>query len=94
MTCIEIVEVTPKEGARDRLFELRPQMLAEYRVLYPDVQATLYETERGTWVDIWIWKSREEAEEALGNKDVSSAFTEWQTLVEFGSLTWAEPAPV
>lgn len=91
MPCTEIVHIKPKPNSAARLKELRPTILAEYKERYPNVTAALYEVDDGTWVDIWTWTDRAEADEALADATISPAFGEWLTLVELISLKWAEP---
>ncbi|WP_020180418.1 hypothetical protein [Methylopila sp. M107] len=90
MTAIEIVHLKPKPGAKARLLEIRPQLLAEYRVRYPDVKALLTEAEDGTLFDIWTWEAKALADEALADTSYFPAFQEWETLVDLISVTWTE----
>ncbi len=90
MTAIEIVHIRPKPGALDRLLEIRPQLMAQYRKLYPAVTAELTRAEDGTLYDIWTWEAKHMAEEALADTSRIPAFREWETLVDLLSLTWTE----
>lgn len=70
--------------------ELRPMMVSEHQARYPSATAQLYALEDGSWMDVWVWPTREEAAEALADETLSPAFNEWQTLVELISLNWGE----
>jgi hypothetical protein len=87
----EIVRVRPKPGAEPRLLEMRDEMVSWYRDKFPGfVSARLLRPEEGgTWVDLWYWKSKGDAEAALA--DTSNAlFQEWGTLVDMVQFEWAE----
>lgn len=93
LNCIEVVKIRPKDGARERLMELRPDIMKQLSAAYPKgVEADLWELEDGTWVDIWRWAERADAEDAQARAEDFPAFAEWVTLVEMISLEWGEPA--
>lgn len=90
MAITEIVHIRPKPESINRLKEIRPAIIKSYQARYPNVKAELYEVDDGTWVDIWTWSSRAEADEALADTSISPEFGEWQTHVELLSLKWAK----
>lgn len=89
----EIVRIRPKDAAaEDRLLEIRDEMVQSYRDAFPDafLSARLLRPEEGgTWVDLWYWRSKEAAEEALANPDRTPLFMEWGELVELVQFEWA-----
>lgn len=86
----EFVHLKPKPGAEAELMELRPKVISEHLARYPAITAELYELEDGTWMDVWVWPNREQAEEALADETLSPAFNKWQTLVDLYSIKWGE----
>jgi hypothetical protein len=88
----EIVRVRPKEGAEERLLEIRDEMVQAYIDQFPAfVSARLLRPEEGgTWVDLWYWTSKAGAEDALARTSEVPLFEEWGTLVEMVEFEWAE----
>ena len=87
----EIVRIRPKPGAEPRLLEIRDGLVQFYRDKFPGFVGCrlLRPEEGGTWVDLWYWKTKAAAEEALA--DTSNAlFAEWGTLVDVEQFEWAE----
>jgi hypothetical protein len=94
-TCTELVRIRPKDGAKARLIELRPLIMKEIDAKYPgSAEAFLYEAEDGTWLDVWNWATREDAEDALADPSKFPAFSEWLGLVDLVSFEWATPQHV
>lgn len=94
MTAVELVRLKPKPGAKERLLEIRPTLLEQYRKHYQQFEAELTTTEDGSWIDIWTWEDRSFAEEALADTSRFPAFEEWVTLVDLESVTWTEVTEV
>ena len=93
--CVEIVRIRPKDGAIPRLQELRPRILEEIEARYPGSASTqLFELEDGSWVDVWSWMSRADAEDAIANPAQFPSFVEWLDLVEPVGFDWARPLAV
>ncbi|HTX07327.1 MAG TPA: hypothetical protein VME22_01885 [Solirubrobacteraceae bacterium] len=87
----EIVRIRPKPDAEPRLLEMRDDLVQFYRDNFPAFVSCrlLRPEEGGTWVDLWYWKSKADAEAALA--DTSNAlFQEWGTLVDVEQFEWAE----
>lgn len=89
--CVEVVRVRPKPGAEERLLELRPAILKEINDHYPrGATAQLLKLEDGTWLDLYSWTAREDAEDALTDPSRFTAFSEWLTLTELVSFEWSQ----
>ena len=72
--------------------EIRPEVIAHYTGKYGDgVHTQLLESEDGTWLDIWSWGSRADAEHELANMESVPIFMEWVSLVERVGFEWAKP---
>ena len=62
---IELARFTVKEGANDRLLAGRGAMIQALRARFPGcLAAYLTREDDGGWLDIVLWRSRREAEEA------------------------------
>jgi hypothetical protein len=88
----EIVRIRPKDAAAEaRLLEIRDDLVQSYRDNWPAfVSCRLLRPEDGgTWVDLWYWTSKEEAEAALADPSKTPLFEEWVTLVEPVAFEWA-----
>lgn len=88
----EIVRIRPKDAAAEqRLLEIRDDMVQSYRDHFPAfVSCRLLRAEEGgEWVDLWYWRSKAGAEEALANTHKTPLFEEWGTLVEMVRFEWA-----
>jgi hypothetical protein len=88
----EIVRIRPKDAAAEtRLLEIRDDMVQSYRQHFPAFVSCrmLRPEEDGTWVDLWYWTSKEGAEHALANTQLTPLFEEWGQLVEMVSFEWA-----
>ncbi|MEZ5124283.1 MAG: antibiotic biosynthesis monooxygenase [Solirubrobacterales bacterium] len=88
----EIVRIRPKDAAAQRrLLEIRDEMVQSYRDNFPGFVSCrlLAPEEGGTWVDLWYWRSKAAAEDALANTSKTPLFEEWGTLVEMVAFEWA-----
>ncbi len=62
---LEIARFRAKPDAEDDLLAERPAMIDALRRNFPGVRdAYLAQTDDGTWVDVVVWESREQAETA------------------------------
>ena len=65
MPAMEIARFRVREGAEQSLLAERPAMLAALRERFPAAgDAHLARLDDGTWVDVIVWSSREEADRA------------------------------
>ncbi len=88
----EIVRIRPKDAAAEaRLLEIRDAMVQSYRDACPGFVSCrlLRPEEDGTWVDLWYWRSKAAAEEALAHPERTPLFVEWGSLVEMVRFEWA-----
>jgi len=87
----EIVRIRPKSGAEDRLLEMRDALVQSYRDNFPGFVSCrlLRPEEGGTWVDLWFWTSKADAEAALADTSKTPLFEEWGTLVDMEQFEWA-----
>lgn len=59
---IEMVRFTAKSGEEEALVNERPEMLEVLSAECPGMlSAQLAKTEEGNWLDVVVWKSREQA---------------------------------
>jgi hypothetical protein len=88
----EIVRIRPKPGTEQRLLEMRDPLVQSYRDNFPGfVSCRLLRPEEGdTWVDLWYWKRKSDAEEALADTSKTPLFEEWGKLVDMVQFEWAE----
>jgi hypothetical protein len=62
---LEIAAFTVRPGEEDALLRERPKMVAALQRAFPGVLAAwLTREDDGTWLDVILWRSREEAEDA------------------------------
>jgi hypothetical protein len=62
---LELAAFTVSEGAEPELLAERPEMLAALRQAFPAALASwLTRQDDGSWLDVILWRSRQEAEEA------------------------------
>ena len=67
---LEIATFTVRRGDEDALLRERPEMVAALKRAFPGVLAAwLTREDDGTWLDVILWRSREEAEEAAREID-------------------------
>ena len=91
--CAEIIRIRPKDADSEaRALAIRDEMVQSYRDQFPGfVSCRLMRTEEsGEWVDLWYWRAKGNAEEALADTDRTPLFQEWTTLVDMISFEWAE----
>lgn len=89
----EIVRIRPKDDASaQRALEIRDDMVQSYRDQFPGfVSCRLLRSEdSGEWLDLWYWKTKADAEDALAHTDRTPLFEEWGTLVDMVQFEWAE----
>jgi hypothetical protein len=61
----EFAAFTVREGHEDALLASRPGMIQALQRAFPGaLQAWLTREDDGSWLDVILWRSREEAEEA------------------------------
>jgi len=88
----EIVRIRPKsDAAEERLLAMRDALVQSFRDTYPGLVSCrlLRPEEGGTWVDLWYWRSKADAEEALANPGRTPLFKEWGEMVEIVQFEWA-----
>ena len=62
---LELATFTVREGAERALLAERPEMIAALRQAFPAALAAwLTKQDDGSWLDVILWRSRPEAEEA------------------------------
>jgi Antibiotic biosynthesis monooxygenase len=85
---IELARFTIRDGAEDALLAERPAMITALRQRFPAcLAAFLTREEDGTWLDVVLWRSREEAEEAAKLVDTVPECREWfRHIAESGGL--------
>jgi hypothetical protein len=75
---LEIAAFTVRPGQEDALLRGRPEMVAALQRAFPGALAAwLTREDDGTWLDIILWRSREEAEEAAREIDRVPAVRDW-----------------
>lgn len=75
---IELATFTVRHGAEERLLAERPAMLAALRGRFPGVLAGyLTRADDGSWLDVIVWRSRAEAEEAARLVDAVPECAAW-----------------
>jgi hypothetical protein len=61
----ELASFTVREGEEEALVSERPMMIAALRDRFPAfIAAWLTKEDNGSWLDVVLWRSREEAEQA------------------------------
>jgi hypothetical protein len=74
----ELATFTVREGEEASLVAERPQMIAALRGAFPGVLgAWLAKRDDGSWIDLILWHSREEAKEAAEHVDGVPAAKAW-----------------
>jgi hypothetical protein len=75
---LELAAFTVREGAEPDLLAERPGMLAALRHAFPAALAAwLTKQDDGSWLDVILWRSREEAEEAPRSIDQVAEAKAW-----------------
>ncbi len=85
---IELASFTIHEGAEETLLAERPAMLKALRERFPGcLAAYLVKEDDGTWLDVIIWRSREEAEESARLINTIPECVSWfRHIAESGGL--------
>ncbi|MEU4236607.1 hypothetical protein [Actinoplanes sp. NPDC026619] len=87
-TTVEFARFTVRAGAEAKLVADRPAMLAALRARFP---ACLTREDDGTWVDVPVWRSRAEAEEAAAQINTVPECAAWfEHIAESGGLRHGE----
>ena len=74
----ELATFTVREGEEASLVAERPQMITALREAFPGaVGAWLAKRDDGSWVDVILWRSREDAEHAAKHVDGVPAAKAW-----------------
>lgn len=89
---VELARFTIHEGAEDTLLAERPAMIAALRRRFPAcLAAFLTREDDGAWLDVVLWRSREEAEEAANLIDTVPECKEWfRHIANSGGLRHVE----
>jgi hypothetical protein len=89
---IELARFTVHPGAEPQLLSERPAMIAGLRARFPGcVAAYLTKEDDGGWLDILVWRSREEAEAAAGDiGQVPEAVSWFRHIAESGGIRHVE----
>jgi hypothetical protein len=75
---LELAAFTVREGAEPALLAERPEMLAALRQAFPAVLAAwLTRQDDDSWLDVVLWRSRQEAEDAARRIDQVPEATRW-----------------
>jgi hypothetical protein len=75
---LELAAFTVREGAEPALLAERPGMLAALRQAFPAALAAwLTRQDDGSWLDVVLWRSRQEAEEAARRIDQVPEAKRW-----------------
>jgi hypothetical protein len=97
---MEFARFTVTEGAEAQMIADRPAMLAALRARFPAcLAAYLTQEDDGTWLDVILWRTREEAEKSAREISSIPECAAWLShIAEAGSLRHAEvldawPAP-
>jgi hypothetical protein len=88
----EIVRIRPKPGSEAQLLAMRDELVQSYRDNHPGFVSCrlLRPEEGGTWVDLWYWRTKADAETALADPSKTPLFEKWGSLVEMEQFEWAE----
>ena len=75
---LELAAFTVREDAEPALLSERPEMLAALRQAFPAALAAwLAKQDDGSWLDVILWRSRQEAEEAAARIDQVPEAQRW-----------------
>ncbi len=75
---LELATFTLREGAEPALLAERPEMIAALRQAFPAALAAwLTKQDDGSWLDVILWRSRQEAEEAARRIDQLPEAKRW-----------------
>lgn len=91
--CLELVRFAAKAGAEEALAAARPAMEEAFRVAYPGlVDLRLGRLEDGTYADLFVWRTRADADHAQATEHDMPEFqafvahVERQLTHDFGTL--------
>ena len=89
---IELARFTIHEGAEDTLLAERPAMIDALRHRFPAcLAAFLTKEDEGGWLDVLVWRDREQAEEAARLVDTIPECRAWfRHIAESGGLRHVE----
>ncbi|WP_245665963.1 antibiotic biosynthesis monooxygenase [Actinoplanes subtropicus] len=85
---MELAHFKIHEDAESRLIAERPAMVAALRTRFPGcLAAYLTKEDDGSWLDVLLWRSREEAEEAARHVNTVPECAAWfRHIAESGGL--------
>jgi Antibiotic biosynthesis monooxygenase len=76
--CFELAEFTVRDGEEDAFIAERPAMIGALQQAFPGALAAwLTKRDDGTWVDVVLWRSREDAEDATERVNSVPEAHEW-----------------
>jgi hypothetical protein len=89
---IELASFTIHDGVEHTFLAERPAMIAALKQRFPGcLAAFLTKEDDGGWLDVLLWRSREEAEEAARLVDTVPECKEWfRHIAESGGLRHVE----
>jgi hypothetical protein len=82
---IELARFRIREGAEEALLAERPAMIKALRERFPGCLAAYLTKEDGEWLDVLLWRSRADAEEAARLITGVPACVEWFRHIEGAS---------
>ena len=75
---LELAAFTVRDGAEPALLAERPEMMTALRRAFPGALAAwLTRQDDGSWLDVVLWRSRQEAEEAARRIDQVPEAKHW-----------------
>jgi hypothetical protein len=75
---LELAAFTVRDGAEPALLAERPEMVTALRRAFPGALAAwLTKQDDGSWLDVVLWRSRQEAEEAARRIDQVPEAKHW-----------------
>jgi quinol monooxygenase YgiN len=83
---IELARFRIHEGAEEALLAERPGMIKALRERFPGCLAAYLTKENGGWLDVVLWRSRDDTEEAARQITSVPACAEWLRHIQ-GSST-------
>jgi hypothetical protein len=94
MHTFELAVFTVADGAEPALLAERPEMIAALQQAFPGLLAAwLTRQDDGSWLDVVLWRSRPEAEDAAHRIDQVPAAQRWfRHIAESKGLRHAEVA--
>ena len=84
--CVHVVRIKA-DVPEEKLRELRPRFIGDVERACPGlIAALLARSGQDTYVDIWLWRTREDAEAARNAGPSIDGFVEWNDHVEIVSF--------